>query len=382
MKVRANDILMTRQDRDAAYELWTERAKYGWFACGGVTHQWEKDFAAHHQSAGVRPDAVACSSGTAALEMIFRACRRRTHFSWPMKAVVPTNTFYATARAAVAAGLGVEFADCAPGRMHPGVDQFAEAVARAGGWDRVGALAVVHVGGVIQEDVFAVAALARDHGVPLVEDAAHAHGCRLGQWAAGAFGDAAAFSFYATKVITTGEGGMVLTRYGDVAARCRELRDHSKKPDLSHHDREGYNWRPHEFASALGVVQTARLPQVAARRAAVARTYFDRLAGVEGVTVHGPREADGSSYYKVPVTCARPNYARAAAVAALAERGVALPGGVYETPLHLQPCFRREGLSLPNAEWFCGNHICLPVYPTMTDEQAEYAAGCVREVLS
>jgi dTDP-4-amino-4,6-dideoxygalactose transaminase len=328
--------------------------------------RFESAFARYH---GARY-AIATSSGTAALEIILR------HLGVAGgEVIVPTNTFAATAFAVLAAGARPVFADI-------GEDlTLAPESAAASITDRTRALVTVHIGGLVSPATTALVEICRSHGIALVEDAAHAHGSGLGGRFAGTFGVAGAFSFFTTKVMTAGEGGMILTADPMLREAALLLRDQAKVDGRNYHERAGYNWRLSELHAILGSVQLRRLDEFIARRQAIAAIYDGELAGVAGVAPLCVPTAVRHNYYKY--VCLLERMAPADVAAALRQRyGIAASGFVYELPLHEQPAFRAFANGpLPVAERLCRRHICLPLYPSLTDEQASYVASAVRAIL-
>lgn len=337
---------------------------YGRFlTLGRFGERFESEFANQHGDLL----ASAYSSGTSALEAILTAVDVRGG-----EVIVPTNTFAATAFAVVRAGARPVFADVGPDLV---IDP-ADAERRI--TDRTRAIVIVHIGGLISPATLTLAEVCRRRGIPLVEDAAHAHGSTLHGRPAGSFGVAASFSFFATKVITTGEGGMVLTGDEKIHQAVRLLRDQGKVGG-NRHEVLGANWRLSEVHAMLGVTQVARLPHFVSRRRYIAERYRQGLSGVPGIAVLPEPDGARSCYYKVIATLDR------LAPAVLAEElrtgyGVILGGAVYELPLHQQPVFAEyaDG-ALPVAEDLCRRHICPPVYPSLTESQLDQVITAIKE---
>ncbi|HMK16071.1 MAG TPA: DegT/DnrJ/EryC1/StrS family aminotransferase, partial [Methanomicrobiales archaeon] len=195
------------------------------------------------------------------------------------------------------------------------------------------------------------------------------------------------FSFYPTKVMTSGEGGMITTDDRNLYERALVFRDQGKAGFLGNiHTEMGYNWRMSEVHAAIGLSQFNRLEEFIAARRRIAAVY-DRLIGkVPGLSPIPVDPAVKSNYYKY---CALPagGTDRAALKKELREKhGVSLSGEVYELPCHLQPIFKEgpgtgEG-AFPVAEDLCRRHICLPVYATMKDEEAKYVMESLGKVLA
>jgi perosamine synthetase len=243
----------------------------------------------------------------------------------------PSNTFMATPLAAIRAGASVEFVDCNREDLCMSFDDFERRVAE----HKPRAALLVHIGGHIAFDSERIAELCRAKGIFLLEDCAHAHGASWGGRKPGSYGDAGVYSFYATKTVSTGEGGVLVSRHDDLLEHARAFRNYGK-PD---YEVEGLNFRMNEFTAALATVQTERLDEIVAWKNAVAREHLDpvherRLELPRGMT---------SGLYKYVVF--EP-----------IERST---GKVYD-----QPCHRLMGsaVDLPNSDWVAQNHWCAPLY--------------------
>jgi len=308
--------------------------------------------------------AVAVNSGTSALEIILRAIGIAAR-----EVVVPTNTFYATAGAVLHAGGRPRFVDCEP-------ESFAldPAGLRAAIGPETAAVIVVHIGGIITPRIDEVRALCDAAGVPLIEDAAHAHGSLLGGRPAGSFGRAAAFSFYPTKVMTSGEGGIIVTDDEAIYRDALIYRDQGKEGFTTNfHVRLGYNWRMSEPHAIIALAQLRRLGEFIERRNAIAAVYDAELALLApGMIPVCPPAGARCNYYKYIVLLNGVD--RAELKRTLREEfGVALSGEVYDTPCHRQPVFQEFApVSLPKAEDLCARHVCLPVSAAMSEDDARY----------
>jgi dTDP-4-amino-4,6-dideoxygalactose transaminase len=333
---------------------------------GRYGEQFEREFAAYHDA----PWGVATNSGTGALEIILRALAVEGK-----EVILPTNTFAATAFAVIRAGARPVFADIGPDLTLDPHDAAARIT------PDTGAVITVHIGGLISPATPELAAICHHHGLPLVEDAAHAHGSRLDGKAAGAFGTAAAFSFFSTKVMTTGEGGMILTADAGLDRAARVLRDQAKVGGGNRHETCGYNWRMPEVQAIMGLVQLHRLDEFIARRQAIAAQYDRLLAGIPGLDLLATPPAARHNYYKY-ITFLRGIAPDALKARLKRDYGVALGGYVYELPLHEQPSFRAyRQHQLPVAEDLCRRHVCPPIYPGLTDEQVAWVAQAMRAAL-
>jgi len=313
--------------------------------------------------------AVSVSSGTSALEIILR-----TIGVAGCKVIVPTNTFGATIISVMCAGAIPVFADCTSDLTicPKDVDQKMS--------DDVKAVITVHVGGLISPHTLELKKLCANRCIPLVEDAAHAVGSSLNGEKAGKFGIAAAFSFFTTKLMTCGEGGMIVTDDENIDTNARLLRNHAKSGKNRMVD-NGYNWRLTEIQALMGIRQLDRLDEFIAQRNNIAAIYDSILNDLKGVHILYPPPGTVHNRYKYIIllescspcdieTALRDNY------------DIPLGGYVYEEPCHWQPAFKRfDGSDCVLAEKLCTSHICLPIYQGMTDQEAKFVANSVREVI-
>ncbi len=369
MRVPPAKIHIPEEDRREILAHIDECLASGQLTLGKHGAAFEDAFA---QTAGTK-HAIAVSSGTSALEIIFRAIGVEGG-----EVVVPTNTFFATPAAVQHAGGIVRFAECDPATYAIDVDH-----ARALINDRTRAVVVVHIGGLITPRIGELQKMCADAGIPLIEDAAHAHGSTLNGKPAGSFGLAAAFSFYPTKVITSGEGGMISTSDDRINEEARIYRDQGKAGFTSNfHTRLGNNWRLSEPHAIIGRYQLKRLPEFIAARQRIAKIYDRGLASI-GVTPLSMPAGASSNYYKY-IAMPPVGVDRIALKKRLRETfDVGLSGEVYEAPCHLQPVFGPlEAGTLPVAEELCARHICLPVSAVMTDDDAAYVVDSLGKALA
>ena len=348
----------------------------GALTLGPHTREFEAAFAAAHTGPrGPSPDgphAVAVASGTAALTIALLALGVRGR-----EVVVPANTFYATAAAVLQAGARPVFADVDAGTFALNATTTAAALT-----PRTAAVVAVHIGGLIPPQIDELRALCDERGIALVEDAAHAHGATFDGRFAGSFGAAAAFSFYPTKVVTSGEGGMVLTFSEEIAQEARIYRDQGKGAfSANHHVRLGSAWRMSELHAATGLVHLRRMEEFIARRRTVAARYDKALADLDGLQPLAEPPGCRSNIYKY-IALLPAGLDRARFKSELAQRfQVKLSGEVYDLPLHRQPVLAEyAGPPLPVAEELAARHVCLPVHSDMTDGEVDEVLAAVAAV--
>jgi len=374
--VQAARVVFPAADREEIAKAVADILSSGMLTLGTFTRQFEEAFAAAHPAswppAGELTHAIATASGTSALEIALRAVDVAGR-----DVVIPANTFYATAAAVLGAGGRPVFADIDAATFALSPDTLAAAVT-----PDTAAVVLVHVGGLITPDADALSLACEERGITLVEDAAHAHGSTYDGRFAGSFSAAAAFSFYPTKVVTCGEGGMILTGSAQLADEARIYRDQGKGSfGANHHVRHGYAWRMSEQNAVTGLVHLRRLTEFIQRRREVAARYDEALADLDGLMpLREPSGCHGNVYKYIAVLPAGADRARFKQEMARRHE-VRLAGEVYDHPLHHQPVLAQfAGPSLPVAEDMCARHICLPVHSDMRDDEIDQVLAAVAAV--
>ena len=368
-KVPAAKIQFLPEDRAWIAERIQEVLATGQLTLGKYGQQFEQEFA---RFCGTT-HAVAVNSGTSSLEIILRALDLAGK-----DVIVPTNTFFATAAAVVHAGARPVLVDMDPESFGIRPDDVERALT-----PKTAAVIVVHIGGIISRRIGDLQELASRKGLWLVEDAAHAHGSSHNGVKAGAFGVAGSFSFYPTKVMTSGEGGMIVTNDDRIAEEARIYRDQGKASFTQNaHIRMGYNWRMSEPHAIIGLKHLERLPQMIADRQRIAGLYDMALKGFRNLDPVSVPAGGLCNYYKY-LAVPRELKDRKGLKTLLRERyGVSLTGEVYEEPLHKQPVFQPYATGrLPVSEDYCARHICLPIFSGMEDADAHHVISALKEVI-
>jgi perosamine synthetase len=300
---------------------------------------------------------VAVNSGTSALHLGLLAAG----IGPGDEVVVPSFTFAATANAVVMAGATPVFADIEPATFSLDPDAVAAVLT-----PRTAAVIPVHLYG--HPAAWAgLRELADRHGLLLLEDAAQAHGATWDGVQVGALGDVAAFSFYATKNMTTGEGGMVVCRDEDTARRVRLLRNQGMEQRYRN-EVAGLNNRMTDLAAAMGRVQLRRLPGWNEERRAVAAAYGQQLVGVDVPRV-SPLAEPVWHQYTVR------SHDRDALAAHLDARGVD-SNVYYPVPVHRLPAYAQE-LELPETERAAREVLSLPIRPGLTEAEVDHVVTAV-----
>jgi dTDP-4-amino-4,6-dideoxygalactose transaminase len=370
MKIAAARVCFGDNQRTEILNRIDSSLRTGALTLGPHTNDFEEAFARRHSARF----AVATNSGTSALEIILRSLGVAGG-----EVIVPANTFFASAAAVLHAGGTVRLADIDICSMALSVESIEAAFT-----ERTVGVIHVHIGGLVSDAMPAIADLCRDRGVWLVEDAAHAHGCSYRGTSAGGFGTAAAFSFYPTKVITSGEGGMITTDDDNVRDEARIYRDQGKAGFLGgDHVRLGYAWRMSEIHAAIGLVHFGGLDAAIAHRRKVAGYYDDHLRDVPGITPVRPPVDGVCNYYKY-VTLLDRGIDRDAVKRHMVEQsGVSPSGEVYAKPLHHHPIFSslgRAGLGV--AEDACARQLCLPLHSDMSADEAIAVVSAARNAVA
>jgi dTDP-4-amino-4,6-dideoxygalactose transaminase len=310
-----------RRDLPRLHGLWDEVIASEQWSEGALTQRFE---AAWSDWNGIGSLAVSSWSGAALAALDFAGVDGA-------KVLCPSNTFMATPLAIRHAGGEPVFVDCNREDLCMSFEDFE----RKAEQHRPRAAVIVHIGGHVAFDVERIADYCRDHGIFLLEDCAHAHGAGWNGKRPGSWGDAGAYSLYATKTISTGEGGVLVSRHEDLLEHARGFRNYGK-PDYRV---AGLNFRMSEFTAAIGLVQIERLEQIVERKNEVARELLDpehpsRIELPDGMV---------SGLYKYIVFDP-------------IERST---GRVYEEPCHR---IMATGDDLPNTDWVAENHWCVPLY--------------------
>jgi dTDP-4-amino-4,6-dideoxygalactose transaminase len=310
-----------QRDRARLHELWDGILDDQQWSDGPRVRTFEETWAAWN---GLPAVATSSFTGSALAALDFFELRGKT-------VLCPSNTFMATPLAVLAAGARVEFVDCNRDDLCLSFADLERKVNR----HKPAAVFLVHIGGHIAFEVDRIAELCRAEGIVLLEDCAHSHGASWRGRRPGTYGDAGIWSFAPTKTISTGEGGMLVSRHPELVDFARTHRNYGK-PDYAV---AGLNYRMNEFTAALGILGVERLEEIVAWKNTIARDVLDPLYPAR---VELP-EGMVSGLYKYIVF--QP-----------LERST---GKVYD-----EPCHRVLGhaVDLPNSDWVAQNHWCAPLY--------------------
>lgn len=375
---------INQADIDAVVNVLTS----DWLTQGPMVPRFEEALAAYSQV----PYAVAVNSATSALHIACLALGVGVGDSvW----TVP-NTFVASANCALYCGAQVDFVDIDAGTFNMSVDALTiklQAAAVAGNLPKV--VIPVHFAGqscAMRE----IHALSKQYGFRIIEDASHAVGASYLEAPVGncRFSDITIFSFHPVKIITTGEGGVALTKSQDLYERMQLLRSHGitrdarlmeNKPDGAWYYEQvdlGFNYRMTDMQAALGVSQLQRLDEFIGKRRELAASYRQLLAPL-ALRMQQPIADANSSWHLMVVQLESATVERGAAFDFLRQQGIGV--NVHYMPVYLQPYYRRLGFEpgyCPVAEEYYRKAISLPMYPQLTTEQMAYIVKTLGELLA
>jgi perosamine synthetase len=330
----------------------------GWISSrGDYIAKFEAAFASY---LGVE-DAITVSNGSTALDLALAAF----DIGPGDEVIVPDLTFAATINAPLHLGATPVLVDVDPGSWNMAPEAVERAITK-----RTRALIPVHLYGQ-PADMDALNEIARRHGLVVIEDAAEALGSQLDGRPVGSLGDAACFSFFANKLITTGEGGMLVIRDKARAARARQLRSHGMQPDRRYwHDQIGYNFRMTNLQAAIGLAQMERIDELLDRKLAVCRIYREQLDGLPQLILPQERAGVLNSYWAFSVLIRGADAAiRDSVMERLLHRGIETRPLFY--PLHEMPPYagfgRKKALATSRRLSYSG--ITLPSSVNITEAE-------------
>jgi perosamine synthetase len=335
---------------------------------GPVVTKFENDFA---KFAGVN-HAVAVNTGTAALHSAIVAAGVKQGD----EVILPSFTFVATAEAVVMAGGKPVFADIDPETYHLALAEIEENVTK-----KTKAIVPVDLYG-LPVDIKPIRKIAAEHGLAVVEDAAQAHGATCAGKPAGVFADAACWSFYASKNMTTGEGGVVTTDSDEMAETLRLIRTHGEKAKYASL-MLGTNYRMSEIQAAIGVVQLKKLPAFVAKRRANAQRLTKILAETERLQLPKETEDQQHSWYLYTVRLKDGDEAeRNKVLEELKKKGIGA-AAYYVHPVHTMPYYLESfgERKLPETEKAAKQVFSLPIHPGVTEAQVNYIDKTLLQLL-
>ncbi|RJP70108.1 MAG: DegT/DnrJ/EryC1/StrS family aminotransferase [Candidatus Abyssobacteria bacterium SURF_17] len=359
---------LSQDEEIAALEV----LRSGWLMQGEKVSDFERLVAGY---VGVNY-AVAVNSGTSALLLALLAVNLKAGD----KIIMPSHSFVATANSAVLCGGEPVFADIGqngytidPAAIGPAIDS------------QMRALMVVHQIGYAAE-MDRILSLARQHGLAVVEDAACSLGSSYRGRQTGSFGEVACLSFHPRKVITTGEGGMVLTDSEEIGQTVRCLRNHglgdARTPASTGCLRPGFNYRLTDVQAAIGIAQFGKLHEILRLRRRLAARYREILSGISALWLPAEVEHSMPNYQSFAVEVADTSIDRDALIGRMTARGIECRPGIQ--PIHLEPAYADKygNVRLPETMRAARNSFFLPLYPAMTEEEQDIVIHTLKDSLN
>ena len=313
--------------------------------------------------------AIAVSSGTSALETAFRAINIRNK-----EVIIPTNTFFGTSIPITRAGGTFVLCDQEKNGTGLDIEKFKKAITK-----KTKAVCVVHIGGNISENFNKIKDICKKKKLYIIEDAAHAHGSKIKNNFAGTLGHIGCFSFFPTKVMTTGEGGMLTTNDKKLFEKIVKLKNFGrtkKNPLLI--DMEGNNHKISELQALLGYLDLSRVKKRIKLRKKNTMRYKKNLKNNPIFEILIPKNSSSSFYKCIVKTKIDSNKI----IKYCKRKGINLTGQVWKFPLHKQPLYKKKfkKFKFPNADYFSNHHICPPNYPEMTLKEIDYVCNILNNL--
>ncbi len=363
-------IRLTRPEIKGALESIREVLEDGYFVQGKRVSAFETMVAEYVG----RSHAVATSSGTSAIQCALEGLG----LGVGDEVILPDFTFPACANAVVACGAKAVLADIDLDTFNINIGSLLDRISPA-----TRAIMPVDLFG-LAADLESISDICANRGIPLAEDSACALGASMGTRKCGSFGAVSMISFHPRKVVTTGEGGMVLTDDDDLADRLRMLRNHGMS--VAHgrveFNQPGYNMRMNEIEASIGIPQMGALDVLVEKRRHVARLYAELLGPLDEVTL--PAEPEGRIHtYQSYVVLLEEKVDRDAVIASMRDKGVETTIGTYA--IHAQPFYRNayghEAGDIPNSYYAFRQSLSLPIYPSLGEDEVREVAKRLKECL-
>ncbi len=304
--------------------------------------------------------AIACSNGTTALDLALRAVNVLNK-----EVILPSNTFFATSIAVTNAGGQIKLVDIEKDNLSIDPSDLRKKINK-----KTGAVIIVHIGGIISKHIEEIVSICKENNIPLIEDAAHAHFSNYKGITAGNWGDIGCFSFFPTKVMTTGEGGIVVTNNSILADKVQSLKNFGRdnqNPSMCINP-FGNNYKINEFTGLMGSLECDRVISRINKRNELVQRYVNNLKNSSYTPVL--QEEGYCSYYKMIL---KTNLNREWLKEYCKKYNIILTGEVYSIPIHHQPLYSSyKKNKLPITNDICLNHICPPLYPELSKKEIDY----------
>lgn len=361
MKVNIFDLAFEPEYIDAFQHGCREILETTFLAEAKYTKQFQKEFANFTHA----KHSICVTSGTAALEVALKVVGVENK-----EVIIPSNTFFATAIAVRNAGGILKLADMEDETFSISPEHLRKLIT-----PNTKAVVLVHIGGIISAHIEEIVHICKENNISLIEDAAHAQGSHRDGFFAGSIGDLACFSFFPTKVMTTGEGGMITTNDDHLMDLCLSLKNFGRKTDdisVCVND-FGNNFKVSEFTSLMGCLEMNRVAKRIERRQALNKIYQEQLPNYKVFC-----DNSFSSCYKTIVKTSKNIDYRTFCK----QKEISLTGEVYKIPVHEQPLWKDKfnPEDFPVTNHFSKSHICPPLYPELSEEQVAFVCKVLEEI--
>jgi dTDP-4-amino-4,6-dideoxygalactose transaminase len=361
--------------------------KSGWVTTGPKTREFEQAFAAF---VGNNVEAIAVNSATSGLHLALEACGVGLND----EVIIPTLTFTATAEVIRYLGAHPVFVDCDLNTLNLDITQIEQKITQ-----RTKAIIPVHVAG-LPCDMEAIIAIARKHNLRVIEDAAHALPSKIDNILIGQHqSDVIVYSFYATKTITTGEGGMIVTKDAKIAKRCKIMRLHgidrdafdrytSNKPAWQYDIvAPGYKYNLSDIASSIGLVQLSKVNLFQEQRSKMATKYNEELANLPLILPPQVKNVNTDKHawhlYIIQLED-QAKLSRNEFIQQMSDNGIGT--SVHFIPLHLMTYWKNEYKlkpeNFPQATRYFNRAVSLPIYTKMTQDDQDNVISVIKKILT
>ncbi|MGD0728654.1 MAG: DegT/DnrJ/EryC1/StrS aminotransferase family protein [Candidatus Micrarchaeaceae archaeon] len=353
--------------------------KSGWITMGPKTHQFEELIAKYVGSKHV----VCVNSATAAMHL----CLIALGIGKGDEVIIPSYTFAATGEVVINVGAKPVLVDVQKDTFCIDPKKIEQAITK-----RTKAIIPVHFGGQ-SCDIDEITKIAKKHKLIVIEDAAHAIGTSYKRKKIGTFSKATCFSFYATKNITTGEGGAVATSDKKLANKLKVLRLHGISKDAWKRytksgswyyeiEESGWKYNPTDLEAALGIAQMGKIDKLMNLRKKYAKMYDKEFSKIKGLRIPTRKSDRDNAYHLYPLILE--NYDRSKFIDEMSERGIGC--SVHFIPLHMHPFYKRtfgfKPNDLPVTKWLYEHEVSLPLFPKMSESDVNRVIKAVKEILN
>lgn len=342
----------------------------GWVSANGrFIDEFEKEFASF---CGTKYS-LACSNGTVALHLAMRALGIKPDD----EVIMPAFTYIATANSVAYCGGKPVFVDSEPGTWNIDPLEIEKAIT-----SKTKAIMPVHIYG-LPANMDQIISIAKEYNIPVVEDAAEAHGAMWGDRRVGSVGDIGSFSFFGNKIITSGEGGMLVTNDEELYEKMRFFRSQGVDPSKRYwHLELAYNYRMTNMQAAVGLGQLEKIDWHINERRRVADLYKERLKDFREYVIDQeiPKEATHSYWMYTILLTNNVKLSRDEVMSKMEEKNIEMRPAFY--PMHIMPPYFDRDLHLPNAETIGFRGINLPSHAMLKEDDIDYIVSTLKEIIT